>query len=190
MLIDSFAPEREFSLVRTAVVEADSGDAMAAVMGANLLASPVPRVLMWVRDLPNRVVARLKGVPLGAIPAEVTFGDIAQEGPWQMLAGTPDREFVAGAIGRFWQRDYGWVDVDVDEFGDYDEPDHAKTLVSFRLEPYGSSRTLIVYESRTVTTDEQAHRRFRWYWLALRPFFGVMMASALTAIRREAEGTR
>ncbi len=31
MLIDAFAPEREFSLVRTAVVEADIGDAMAAV---------------------------------------------------------------------------------------------------------------------------------------------------------------
>ena len=62
--------------------------------------------------------------------------------------------------------------------------------MSFRLEPYGHSRTLVVYESRTVTTDAQAHRRFRRYWLALRPFIGVMMATALTAIRRVAEGSR
>ena len=33
-----------------------------------------------------------------------------------------------------------------------------KTLAGLLLRPYGSHRTMLTYESRTITTDPTAHR--------------------------------
>ena len=189
MLIDDHLPDPEFDIVRMELVDADPATTMAAVRAANLLRSRLGRLLFSARDLPNRVVGWARGEQVASTPPTLSFGEIADSDEWQLLAESRD-EFVAGAIGRFWQRDYGWVEFEPSDFASYDAPDHAKTVIGLRAVEYGPDRTLLTYESRTATTDETGHRHFRRYWRLLRPFLGRLMDSALDAIRHEAEDMR
>lgn len=106
---------------------------------------------------------------------------------WVLLRDEPGVEFLIGLVGQFWHRDYGIVRVPRSGFADFDEPGYAETLAGLSLRPYGSHRTLLTYESRTITTDPVAHRRFAGYWRVLRPFVALLTRSALITIAREAE---
>ena len=189
MLIDDYLPEAEFDIVRMEMIDADPATAMAAVRSANLLRSRFGRVMSSARELPNRVTGWVRGEPVDPKPTFISFGDMTESDEWKLLAESP-QEFVAGAIGRFWQRDYGWADFEPAEFAAFEAPDHAKTIIGLKAVAYGPDRTLLVYESRTSTTDETAYRHFRRYWRLLRPFVGRLMDGALDAIRHEAEDMR
>ena len=185
MLIDDYLPTPEQSIVACSIVSAPADVVLHAVKTANIAGGFVPRVMTGARLLPDRIKALVAGKPQPeATPPSVSFGDIAED-DWVIL-GEDDRELAAGAIGRFWQSDFGWATPEAADFAAFDEPGYAKTGVSLSVHPYGP-RTLLVYESRTETTDPAARRRFARYWLVLAPFARILMRSALAAITREAE---
>jgi len=190
MIIDQVAPNPPFALARSRMIEADAATVMAAVQTADLMDARVPRMLTWTRDLPNRLMARWRGDDVDPMPRSVSFSEIADSDGFQVLGEVPDEQFVAGAIGRFWERDYGWVDVAPDHFAGFSEPGFAKTVIGFHAVPRGQDRTLLIYESRTVTTDAEARRRFGRYWRMLQPFVAVLLRSALESIAREVERQR
>ncbi len=186
MLIDNYLPTPEQSIAVCAVVSAPADVVLRAVKTANIAGGFVPRVLTGARLLPGRLKALAAGQPQPeSIPPSVTFGDIAQGGDWVIL-GEDNRELAAGAIGRFWRSDFGWATPEATDFAAFEEPGYAKTGISLSVHPYGP-RTLLVYESRTETTDAAARRHFARYWLVLAPFVRMLMRSALAAITREAE---
>lgn len=187
MLLDEVMPDTSFQVVVHEIVAADRATTWEAIFAANLAADPAMRVLSAVREAPNRIVGWWRGEAREPMPDTFTFADIGDVAGWVTLAEDPPNEHVAGAVGRFWERDYGWVDVEPDEFAGYAEPGHAKTAVGFSLRDYGAAHTLLSYDSRTTCTDEDALRRFRRYWLLLRPFLPVIMGRASRAIGREAE---
>ena len=152
MLIDDYLPDAEFDIVRMEMIDADPATTMAAVRSANLLRSRFGRVMSSARDLPNRVARWVRREPVDPKPISFSFGDMTESDEWKLLAESP-HEFVAGAIGRFWQRDYGWADFEPAEFTAFEAPDHAKTVIGLKAVAYGPDRTLLVYESRTSTTD-------------------------------------
>ena len=94
---------------------------------------------------------------------------------------------LAGLIGQFWHRDYGIVRTSSEEFASFDRPGYAKTVAGFTLHPHGEGRTLLTYESRTVSTDAAARGRFAAYWFVLRPFVRLMLRGALVSMKRSAE---
>jgi len=189
MILDTVAPNPPFVLSRSLMVEADADTTMEALLTADLMGGSIVRLLTWARDLPNRLMARVRRQPVSRVPREVTFGDLPDSGTFKVLGTKQGDQYVAGAIGRFWQRDYGWVDFDPEGFADFDEPGYAKTVIGFHAVPRGTGRTLLTYESRTVTTDDEAHRRFKRYWTVLQPFVAMMQCSALRSIAREAEAS-
>ncbi len=189
MILDDVMPHPEHALVAHTVVEANIEATWRAVREANLLADRSVRWLFAARDLPNLAWNRLRGRPTAFVPPSITVGEIAQLEGWTILGEEPEREFVFGSVGKFWQRDFGWADVPPEDFAAFDEPGFAKTTAGLSLRPYGSGRTLLSYESRTATTSDDARRRFGRYWFVLRPFIGLVMRRALTAIRRHAERT-
>lgn len=103
------------------------------------------------------------------------------------LGERPGEEVVYGMVGKFWKPTIEWADVDAGEFRDFDEPGYAKLVTSFSVRPYGAARTLLSYETRIVTTDEAARRRFRRYWTVIGSFAGFLMYRALARIRIDAE---
>jgi hypothetical protein len=187
MLIDDVMPQPDFFVVVDVVVDADVATTWAAIDTANLAGDPIVRVLSALREIPNQIAARRRGEPVERLPAEFTFADISEGTGWVTLGEQAGVERVVGAVGQFWKRDYGWVDVAPEDFTAFDEPGYARTVTGFAAAPYGSRRTLLRMDSRTDVTDEHARARFRLYWRLLRPFAALMMRRALACIKAEAE---
>jgi hypothetical protein len=100
---------------------------------------------------------------------------------FSILAEEPDRELVAGGIGKPW-RLRGGGGPRVDDFRAFGRPGFAKMAMNFRLD----GRTFST-ETRVFLTDEAARRAFRRYWIFIRPFSGLIRRVWLRAIKRRAE---
>jgi hypothetical protein len=74
----------------------------------------------------------------------------------------------------------------VDDFVAFAEPGYAKMAMDLRAVPDGDGARLET-ETRIYLTDAAARRRFRAYWLVIRPFSGLVRRSWLSAARRRAE---
>jgi hypothetical protein len=96
-------------------------------------------------------------------------------------------EVVLGLVGRFWTVRGGVVRIEPDEFTTFDRPGFAKAGWSFRLTPRDGGGTDVLTETRVVTTDEAARRKFRRYWRVIRPFSGAIRRRALVLLKEAAE---
>ena len=195
--IDEVMPRFDVNVVQHVVVNADAQETYRAVLDADLMDNPLTRAMVIARDLPNRLRQRKSPAAQPSAGAEPSrprtfrMRDVAGQDPgWVVLRDEPGVEFLAGLVGQFWHRDYGIVAVPAEEFASFDRPGYAKTVAGFALHPHGESRTLLTYESRTVTTDAAARRQFGAYWLVLRPFVRLMLRGALVAMKRHAEHGR
>jgi hypothetical protein len=190
LLIDGFLPEFDVTVIRSIVVEAPPDETYEAINRADIASDPIMRALTQIRDLPNALLRRLRREPAPEHEI-VTFADVADAGTgWVVLGEEPGVQLAVGLVGAFWHRDYGIAHVSPAEFASFARPGYAKVGVSFSVRPYGERRSLLTYEARTATTDEEARRRFRRYWLVIGRGAGLMMSRALVAIKAEAERSR
>jgi hypothetical protein len=103
------------------------------------------------------------------------------------LGERTNEEFVYGAIGRFWSPT-GNRPVRTDDFAGFSRPGYAKAAMNFAVgAERGGSR--ITTETRILGTDPEASRKFRLYWLLIRPGSGAIRRSWLKAIQRRLEQT-
>jgi hypothetical protein len=192
--IDEVMPHFDANVVQHIVVNAGLRDTYRSVLDADLMDNQVTHLLVAARDLPNRL-RRRKSSAEGAGPdpepgqrPAFRMRDAAGAGAgWVTLRDEPGGEFLVGLVGQFWHRDYGIVQLSPEDFAGFDRPGYAKTVAGFTLHPHGEGRTLLTYESRTVTTDAAARRRFTAYWLVLRPFVRLLLRGALVSMKRYAE---
>lgn len=185
MLIDLYLPRYDETEVQEVSVNAPPDVTYSAIRETDLR-DPLIGSLFAIRELPRRFAQRLRGeVPT---PAPATFNDLAApEMGWIRLGEVPGVEFVVGAVGRFWQRDYGWHNVVPEQFVNFDEPGYAKLALSFRVQPASDGGSILRYEARTAGTDDLARARFRRYWRVIHPGVAIVMRRALKRIRAEAE---
>lgn len=187
MLLDHFLPRYDHVEIQRIVVAAPPDVVYAAIRTTNLR-DPVIDLLSAIRELPNRVVRRMRGTPEPLAPSSITFETLATpEMGFQLLAEEPGIEMVVGAVGRFWKRDYGWHDVAPEAFTDFAEPGFAKLALSLRVQSLGEDMSLLCYEVRTATTNEEARKRFRRYWRVIHHGAAIVMHRALVRIRFQAE---
>jgi hypothetical protein len=141
---------------------------------------------------PEAALAAARGVRVGELrlvalllrlrglrPGDGTF--------WDALSAEGFRAFddaTLVAVGRPW-RPRGDV-RHVDDFARFDEPGWAKLAVDVRARADGAG-ALLETETRVYLTDGWARRRFAAYWLAVRPFSGLVRRLWLRAARRHAE---
>lgn len=69
----------------------------------------------------------------------------------------------------------------------FDEPEWLKYGIEWTLAAPSSGATALVTRTLCAPTDAQAWRRFRAYWLPVRPLGGLLRLAMLAAIRRHAE---
>jgi hypothetical protein len=185
MLIDRFLPDYDVTYVCETSVDAPPDETYAAIRETSLR-DPVVDLLFALRELPHRIARRLGGEPVPPPPA-VTFSDMVHLGPgWVSLAEEAGVEFVVGAVGKFWRKDYGNRPVTADQFMSFGDPGYAKLAISLAVRPSGTG-TMLRYEARTATTDDVARRTFRRYWTVIRTGVALVMHRALQRIRLEAE---
>ena len=186
LLIERILPEYDALTIQHVVVGATPAETYAAIERTDIAGGGLANTLSQLRDLPNRVERWWRHEPEPLTGKRVTFRDLEEAG-WVKLAEQPRVELVSGLVGKFWQRDYGVERVSPEEFAGFDRPGFAKVAVSLSVRPYGEGRTLLTYETRTATTDEEARRRFRRYWRVVGIGANLLMRTALRLIKEEAE---
>ncbi len=150
--------------------------------------SPITDAAVFVRMVPERVATWLGRQPIEVeAPETMRLGDMFDDpdggGPeFFGLAETPGRELVAGGIGRFWQQVIDWQPVDAATFSEFATPGFGKLTLGIRVDPVGSGRSCITYESRTQLTDDESRIKFGRYWKLISPFAGHIMRAALKTI--------
>ncbi len=198
MLIDEVLPEFAATIDEHIVIDASPDAVYEAARELDFMQvhSPILDAAMFVRGIPAKIVQRLDDRPPPPPPPEMRLSDLF-DGPadaeglegWLALDEEPGRELVFGAIGKVWQPDIEWRTVTADEFLAFAEPGYAKIVVGFSIRNYGTDRTLLSYEARTVGTDPASQRMFLRYWWLVRHFVHFVMRAAVTTVKGLAEGT-
>ena len=99
---------------------------------------------------------------------------------WDLLGENPS-EIALGQIGRPWKAAGAAVGpvVAPAAFATYDKPGYAKLAFSLRVDPRGTTSSILRLESRVALTDAASLRRFRRYWMVIGPFSGLIRRVAL-----------
>jgi hypothetical protein len=72
-------------------------------------------------------------------------------------------------------------------FRAFNQPRAAKAAFNLLLVPLPGDRTQLRTETRVACVDGAARRRFRLYWMLIKPFSGLIRRSLLRGIRMRAE---
>jgi len=171
MQIDVFAPRYDVAERYQIVVHAPPKRVCDAVRSLDLSRSPVARALLRLRGMPEKCL---------------TLDGLLRTG-FIILAEVPDKELVLGLVGRFWSLAGDLQSLDAVGFRSFDRSGYAKATWSFSLEPQEENLTRLITETRVVCLDSASRRMFRFYWLLIKPFSGLIRREALRAVKRAAE---
>lgn len=185
MLIDRFMPRPDAVEVHALVIEAPPQAVYRALWATDFGGSWLVKGLLGLRALPALLSsrARRRGAPrrldLEAVIA-AGFGRLAED---------PGRELVLGVVGRFWRPADNLLPFDRAAFDGPVPPGTARAVWNFSLRPAGSGGCELSTETRVQCGDRRSRRKFRLYWLAVRPFSGLIRRLMLRRIRRTALAT-
>ena len=184
LINDALLPRWVAQLAEHAIVHAPPAATYRAARELDFVTihTPLLDAAIWLRGLPGRIAGTEPPPPPRLVPAEQTG---AMPG-WVMLGERPDRELTFGAIGRFWTPSIEWRDVPPSAFADFAEPGWGKIVVAFVVSPYGDS-SLLTYECRTITADDESREQFLRYWRLIRPFVAHIFRATVGTVRRTAE---
>lgn len=184
LIIDAVMPTFDVSIAEHIIVRAEPATTFRAARELDFLSvrTPLLDAAMWMRGLPARLAHEAP-----APPPRLVLGEGDELPGWVVLGEQPDRELVFGAVGKFWQPNIEWHDLDAEAFPEFAEPGWGKIAANFSVLPYGEGSTLLSYECRTLTTDAESRRKFLRYWGLMRPFIGHIFRATVRTIRDDAE---
>ncbi len=194
LLVDRYLPAFDTTIIEHRVMTADPATTWQALAELDLMQvhTPLMDAALKVRGLPATVASAMgRQRPPPPPPPELKLrGDGPGLPGWLPLGEVDGQEIAFGAVGRFWQPEIEWFDVEgmtPEDFAAFAEPGWGRIGASFSLRPYGLTRTLASYEARTATPDADSAKRFRRYWGIVSPFVGHIMRAALDALAEDAE---
>ena len=148
---------------------------------------------LWTTDLGSSLIIKLL-LGLRSLPAFVRHGSRARnqkitlktviDSGFGVLSEKPGEEIVLGVTGRFW-RPTGNLSPFKRE--DFDQPvtqGTARAVWNFRVAENGDHLTILSTETRVTCGDAASRRKFRAYWLVVRPFSGLIRILMLRAVRQ------
>lgn len=108
---------------------------------------------------------------------------------WLRLAEPPDAEVALGQIANPWQPGARQErPADAEEFRRFDQPGYAKIVLGVHAERRDDSSSLLTVETPVRLTDAASRRRFRRFWLLVRPFSAIIRRIAMHALASELGG--
>lgn len=173
VLIESFVPSYDFRESHRTVILASRRDVRRAVEEWQPQES-----FLWRLRLRTRGLGRPRG----------TLREWAENGGFICRADT-ENEIVYGQAGRFWavrERRAFVSPRSADEFRSFDRPNCAIAAMNIYIESLSPHLTGLSTETRVRAIGARARWLFRFYWLLIRPFSGLLRQSMLRGIRRRA----
>ena len=181
--------ERHETLVR-----ATPPEVFAAIREADLNGGAITRALLFLRAVPAAVLSFVRS-PRGVMTERrashrqraIRLSELERAG-FHVVAERAPAELVIGVLGRFWTLRGQLADrVTADTF--HTPPPEGQALAgwNFTVEARSDGMSMLRTETR-VWCAPDARRKFRLYWLLIRPGSGLIRRSMLRAIRRRAEG--
>lgn len=176
MLIDDFLPRYDVREQHRTLVRAPVETVYAAVRQLDMSEARLSMLLM-----------RLRGIPTGrTAPSCFTLDDFLKTG-FILLGERANEELLLGLVGRFWTPSGELRRLDAQGFQSFDEPDHAKAAWNFTLTRQPDASVLLETETRVACNGDSARRRFRFYWLFIKPLSGLIRREILRTVKRRAE---
>ncbi|HLR97397.1 MAG TPA: hypothetical protein VK053_22945 [Jiangellaceae bacterium] len=184
LLVDRFLPTFDVALTEHLVIGVEAERAFAAMVDFDFMTvkTPVLQAALFVRGIPSFLARRDRD----PVP-ELRLSQGTDLPGWGLFGIEPGRELAFGAIGRFWQADITWGEVDPDTFADFNEPGWGKIGCALYVRPGDRERSCISYECRTATTDPDSRRMFARYWTLIRPFVRHILRATLRTIGEQAK---
>lgn len=181
MLIDEFMPVYDVMERHEIVIQAPPSSVYAALRTTDFGRAVLVRSLLALRAMPSLLRERSRSADERAL----TLDGILKAG-FVLLSESKDREIVLGLVGKFWTPTGCLEQIDADGFKRESRPGLARAAWNFALEPEASG-TRVVTETRVQCTDASSRRRFRAYWLLVRPFSGLLRTYMLRELRQATE---
>lgn len=182
-LIDGFAAQADAREFHQVGIDAPRQAVWRALWTADLDGWGIAKLLLLLRSLPRLLVRPREVSRLGS---RLTLPVLLGSEGFGILAEAPEREIVMGVAGRFWRPTGAVFPFAGERFTGTLPAGTAKAVWNFTLEEAGADRTLLATETRVVCADAAARRRFRLYWLLIRPWSGLIRIAMLHAVRRAA----
>jgi len=188
MLIDNYLPEFDVVERHGLVIRATPARVWDALRAADFGRSPLLATLLALRALPSlltaprRTLRRLRERRAGPLTLDTFFSR-----GFVVLEERPDREMVIGLEGRFWTATADLRPTNARRFREALASGLERVAWDFRAEPLPDGRVRLTTETRIRCADAATRRRFRAYWLLVRPGSGLIRGAMLRAIRRAAE---
>ena len=179
-LLDRFMPVYEVGGRHHIRVAAPAAITLAAARDMDLLRSPVARAIFRGRELILGATSDNRPRPVGLLAEMQALG-------WGVLAETPDREIVVGAVTQPWKANVVLRALPPGEFAAFDEPGYVKIVWTLRAEPVGPLVSVFRTETRVTTTDTTAREKFRWYWSFFSPGMFLIRWVSLAPLKADAE---
>ena len=176
--IDLFAPNFDATETHRIEIAATPDEVYHALWTADLGSSFLIKFLLALRSLPTLL---LQGSP--PRQNKITLQTVIASG-FGVLSEKPGEEIVLGVTGRFW-RPTGNLSPFARK--DFDLPvplGLARGVWNFRVVETAPHQTTLWTETRVICGDAGSRRKFRAYWLFVRPFSGLIRRLMLRAVKR------
>ena len=192
MLLDDYLPEFDVRADYAARIAASPARVYASLWTANFDYWGVTRALYAVRTLPSflaqpRETWRRFRDELFQKP--FTLDGMLSEG-FTLLKERPAEELVLGTVGRFWRARGELCATSPDRFRSPSPSGTAKAAWNFEVSIRADGATELRTETRVLCADAATRRRFRAYWMLIKPFSGLIRREMLAAVRSAAESGR
>jgi hypothetical protein len=183
--LDRHLPKYRHREVHELAVDASPDEVMRAIRELKGRDVALARSLFALRSLPAWLLRR----PVRTSHPDQRVVDIILKGGFILLEEGP-LEMVVGVIGRFWQISASTIPLTGPaDFAAFDCEGYAKGIMNFTVEPLGPGQTRLRTETRVLPLGREATRKFRLYWLFVRPGSGLIRRIWLAAIKRRAEAS-
>lgn len=182
MLIDTYLPKYDERSYHEARVAADRATAYAALRALDLEKSSIVRMLFAIRTLPSRFRAHERAVNSPWVSR--SFVDSMVDIGWVILEEAPGQELVAGTVTQPWEATVRFRGLLPAEFAAFGEPGFTKIVWNIAARE-SDGGAIVSTETRVLATSPGARRRFRRYWLLVRPGVKLIRRIALAKVRRE-----
>lgn len=176
MLIDDFLPSHDVRERHRIRVSASLDKVYSAVRELDLREAKLSMLLF-----------RLRGLPAGKTSPTCFKLDDFLRMRFILLGERVNEELLLGLVGRFWTPAGELRRLDAEGFRDFNEPGYAKAAWNFSLAEQSDKTVLVETETRVWCPDEASRRRFRFYWLLVGTFSGLIRKDILQAVKQTAE---